>query len=103
VGASSCGSNWKGEIGMVQDVDCRTLELEANCFPYPEPLGNSEVEVKVPRAVEAVYREIADCARGWRRHQTWLECRRDSLAGCRIDGYVKEIRVDKEHAGWCLE
>ena len=88
---------------MVQDVDCRALELEPDCFRNPEPLGNSQVEVKVTRAVEAVYREIAECARGRSRHQTWLKYRLGSLAGCRIDGYVKEIRVDKEQAGWCPE
>ena len=88
---------------MVQDVDCRALDFEPDSFRDPDSLGETQVEVEVTRTAEAVYREIAECAGRWSRHQTWLKCRSGSLAGDRIDDYVKDIRVNKEHSARCLE
>src|SRR6185295_15535147 len=94
------------EVGMVQNVDCRTLQLKANSLCDLDPLGNAEVHVEVIRTREAVDREIAERTRIGSGHQAWLKCRRRRLAGCGTslaNGYVKKIRVNKEDAGRCLE
>src|SRR5215813_82494 len=91
---------------MVQNVDCRALELEGDSFRNVYLLDHTQVKVEVTWTAEAVDREIAEGARGRSRHQTCLEFRRSSLAGGHTGstiGYVKEIRVDKEHAGRGLE
>ena len=91
------------EIGMVQDIDGRALQFEGDAFRDPEPLDDTQVEVKVTRTVEAVDREIAKGA--WSRscHPTCFQRRRSSLTGGRINHYIKDVRVDKEHSGRVLE
>ena len=62
------------EIGMVQNVDGRSLDLKPNSSFSRErdPLRHAKVKVEVSRTVEAVYREIAECTRGWSHHQSGL-------------------------------
>src|SRR5215467_5051218 len=91
---------------MVQNVDCRPLEVERDVFPNLKLLDHAQVEVEITWTAEAVDREVAEGARGRSRHQSWLQGRSDSLAGGgagRPKGYVKEFRIDKEHAGRGLE
>ncbi len=56
------------EIGMVQNVDERGLDLKPNSFRDRDPLRQADVEVEVTRTSEAVHREIAECTRGWGTH-----------------------------------
>ena len=81
VGASAGGSSRKDEVRMVQDIDCRSLDFKPDPFCDPNSLGETHIQVEVTRTAKSVYREIAECARGWRRHQTWLKYRGGSLAG----------------------
>ena len=61
----------ENEIGMVQNVDGRGLDLKPNrvfSFRYRNPLGHTKVEVEVIRTAEAVHREIAEGTRGRGTH-----------------------------------
>ena len=61
----------ENEIGMVQNVDGRGLDLKPNrvfSFRYRDPLRHTKVEVEVMRSAEGVDREIAEGTRGRGTH-----------------------------------
>ena len=61
----------ENEIGMVQNVDCRGLDLKPNrafSFRDRDPLRHTKVEVEVMRPAEGVDREIAEGTRGRGTH-----------------------------------
>ena len=45
---------WEHEIGMVQNVDRRGLDLKPNSFRDRDPLRHTHVEVEVTRPVETI-------------------------------------------------
>ena len=92
----------ENEIRMVQDIDGRGLDLKPDSFRDRYPLRHTEVEVEVPRAVEAVHREIAEGTRSGGRYQSGLYFRGGNFAG-RIVSDVQDIWVDEKNTARCLE
>lgn len=87
------------EIGMVQNVNGRELDLELNCFGDRDPLGQTQIEIKVLRTAEAVDREIAECTRRRSRHQAGFKSRGGDSA-LRIQSDVQQIGIDEEYSSW---
>ena len=70
----------KIEIGMIEGIDRRGLDLKPDCFRYRNPLGNTQVYIEECRTRQRVYREITEGARGRCRHQARLKPRRSDLS-----------------------